>query len=378
MNSIYDVIVLGAGSMGMAAGAFIAKQGASVLLIDAFDPPHQQGSHHGDTRMIRHAYGEGKKYVPFVLHAQKLWHELEQETGTRLFEKTGVLGLGTNDSPFLVEEIASSREFSLPLEILQADEVRRRWPGIQIADELIGAFEPNSGLLYSEACIRAYRKVALEHGAKLWTHTRALGITYQADSVTVHTDKGDAHTARLIVTAGAWTGSLLRELSIPLTPFRKTAVWYEADESLYGLGNFPSYFMDLPGERFYGFPSIQGSGLKIGSHDAGREVDPDQANREFGTEPDDEGELAQMIERFFPAVSRKVKGGQVCLVTWTPDHDFIIDRHPEHNHVMLISACSAHGFKFASAIGEIAMQMSLQGKSKMDIDAFSLRRFRQE
>lgn len=375
MKKRYDVIVLGAGSMGMAAGAFIAKQGASVLLLDAFDPPHHQGSHHGDTRMIRHAYGEGKKYVPLVLHAQKLWHQLEEETGERLFEKTGVLGLGKSDSPFLIEEIASSKEFSLPLEILEAAEVRKRWPGIRIEDDLIGAFEPNSGLLYSEACISAYRRVAQRHGADLSMNTRANRITYHADGVTVHTEKGDFQADRLIVTAGAWTGSLLRDLDIPLQPFRKTAVWYEADEALYGLGSFPSYFMDLPGERFYGFPSIQGSGLKIGSHDAGRIVDPDEVNREFGSQPDDEGDLALMVERFFPGVSRQNKRGQVCLVTWTPDHDFIIDRHPDHEHVLLISACSAHGFKFASAIGEIAMQMSLKGKTEMDITPFSLRRF---
>lgn len=375
MKKRVDVIVLGAGSMGMAAGAFIAKQGASVLLLDAFDPPHHQGSHHGDTRMIRHAYGEGKKYVPLVLHAQKLWHQLEEETGERLFEKTGVLGLGKSDSPFLIEEIASSKEFFLPLEILEAAEVRKRWPGIRIEDDLIGAFEPNSGLLYSEACISAYRRVAQHHGAELCMNTRANRITYHADGVTVHTEKGDFQADRLVVTAGAWTGSLLRDLDIPLQPFRKTAVWYEADEALYGLGSFPSYFMDLPGERFYGFPSIQGSGLKIGSHDAGRIVDPDEVNREFGSQPDDEGDLALMVERFFPGVSRQNKRGQVCLVTWTPDHDFIIDRHPEHEHVLLISACSAHGFKFASAIGEIAMQMSLKGKAEMDITPFSLQRF---
>ncbi|MDH4616184.1 N-methyl-L-tryptophan oxidase [Brevibacillus sp. AY1] len=375
MKKRVDVIVLGVGSMGMAAGAFIAKQGASVLLLDAFDPPHHQGSHHGDTRMIRHAYGEGKKYVPLVLHAQKLWHQLEEETGERLFENTGVLGLGKSDSPFLIEEIASSKEFSLPLEILEAAEVRKRWPGIRIEDDLIGAFEPNSGLLYSEACISAYRRVAQQHGAELCMNTRANRITYHADGVTVHTEKGDFQADRLIVTAGAWTGLLLRDLDIPLQPFRKTAVWYEADEALYGLGSFPSYFMDLPGERFYGFPSIQGSGLKIGSHDAGRIVDPDEVNREFGSQPDDEGDLALMVERFFPGVSRQNKRGQVCLVTWTPDHDFIIDRHPDHEHVLLISACSAHGFKFASAIGEIAMQMSLKGKTEMDITPFSLRRF---
>ncbi|WP_400162458.1 N-methyl-L-tryptophan oxidase [Brevibacillus sp. TJ4] len=376
MKRTYDVIVIGAGSMGMAAGAFLARQNADVLLIDAFDPPHTNGSHHGDTRMIRHAYGEGKKYVPLVLRAQKLWHELEEETGSRLFERTGVLGLGNAESAFLQEEIASAKEFSLPLEVLSADEIRRRWPGIHVSDEMIGAFEPDSGLLYSEACIRAYRDVALRHGAELLTHTRADAIDCHADSVTVRTTKGEFHAARLIVTAGAWTGTLFPELSLPVRPFRKTAVWYEADESQYGLGKLPSYFMDLPGQRFYGFPSIAGSGLKVGSHDAGKDVDPDQVDRRFGAEPDDEGELAGIVERFFPGVSRRVKKGQVCLVTWTPDHDFIIDRHPEHAHVLLLSACSAHGFKFASAIGEIAMQMALFGNSQMDMSAFSLRRFR--
>ncbi|MDF2683103.1 MAG: N-methyl-L-tryptophan oxidase, partial [Brevibacillus sp.] len=165
MKNTYDVIVLGAGSMGMAAGAFLAKQNAKVLLIDAFDPPHSKGSHHGDTRMIRHAYGEGKKYVPMVLRAQELWEELERETGKQLFERTGVLGLANLGSAFLEEEIFSAKQFDLPLEILQAEEVRKRWPGITVSDEIMGAFEPNSGLLYSEECIRAYRHLATQNGA---------------------------------------------------------------------------------------------------------------------------------------------------------------------------------------------------------------------
>ncbi|WP_156187691.1 FAD-dependent oxidoreductase, partial [Peribacillus loiseleuriae] len=55
----YDVIVIGAGSMGMAAGYFLSKSGKRTLLVDSFSPPHNKGSHHGDTRIIRHAYGEG-------------------------------------------------------------------------------------------------------------------------------------------------------------------------------------------------------------------------------------------------------------------------------------------------------------------------------
>ncbi|MDF2681815.1 MAG: methyltryptophan oxidase [Brevibacillus sp.] len=191
----------------------------------------------------------------------------------------------------------------------------------------------------------------------------------------MHTVQGDYHADKLIVTAGSWTGSLLKDLEIPLQPFRKTVVWYEADESVYGLGKFPSYFVDLPGDRFYGFPSMQGSGLKIGSHDAGVNVNPDQVNREFGSDPDDDGDLFTVAERFFPHVSNKLVRGQVCLVTWTPDHDFIIDRHPNHDHVLIVSACSAHGFKFASVVGEISAQLTLQGKTDFDLSPFALNRF---
>ncbi|QRG67183.1 N-methyl-L-tryptophan oxidase [Brevibacillus choshinensis] len=375
MKNTYDVIVLGAGSMGMAAGAFLAKQHAKVLLIDAFDPPHTKGSHHGDTRMIRHAYGEGKKYVPMVLRAQELWEDLERETGKHLFERTGVLGLANIGSAFLEEEINSAKQFDLPLELLQPEEVRKRWPGIAVTEEIMGAFEPNSGLLYSEECIRAYRQLALQHDAALFTNTRAKSITYHADGVTVHTLQGDYHADKLIVTAGAWTGQLLQELEIPLQPFRKTVVWYEADEAAYGLGKFPSYFVDLPGDRFYGFPSIQGSGLKLGSHDAGVNVNPDEVNRQFGSEPGDDGDLFTVAKRFFPHVGGKLVRGQVCLVTWTPDHDFIIDRHPSHDHVLIVSACSAHGFKFASVVGEISAQLTLQGKTNFDLSPFALSRF---
>ncbi|MEH7321188.1 FAD-dependent oxidoreductase, partial [Priestia megaterium] len=85
----YDVIVIGAGSMGVAAGYFLSKSGKRTLLLDSFNPPHNNGSHHGDTRIIRYAYGEGEEYVPLVLKAQELWRDLENDTGKRLFLQTG-------------------------------------------------------------------------------------------------------------------------------------------------------------------------------------------------------------------------------------------------------------------------------------------------
>jgi len=120
MGNRFDVVIIGAGSVGMAAGYYLAKQGVKVLMIDAWDPPHTNGSHHGDTRIIRHAYGEGREYIPLALRSQQLWYELEEEAGEKLFAKTGVLGVGTPDSPFIQEVIVGAKTHSLPLEQLSA------------------------------------------------------------------------------------------------------------------------------------------------------------------------------------------------------------------------------------------------------------------
>ena len=134
----YDVIVVGAGSMGMAAGYFLAKSGKRTLLIDSFNPPHNKGSHHGETRIIRHAYGEGVEYVPLALKAQELWKDLEKKTGKQLFIQTGVLNAGLKDTDFTQNIISSSKAYSLPLEVLNSSEVNKRWPGITLPNMYVG------------------------------------------------------------------------------------------------------------------------------------------------------------------------------------------------------------------------------------------------
>src|SRR5690625_6619707 len=94
MTRHFKVIVVGAGSMGMAAGYYLARQGVKTLLIDAFDPPHDQGSHFGETRMIRHAYGEGREYVPLALRAQELWEELETKSHIKMFRQSRAMAVG--------------------------------------------------------------------------------------------------------------------------------------------------------------------------------------------------------------------------------------------------------------------------------------------
>ncbi|MDT3416439.1 MULTISPECIES: N-methyl-L-tryptophan oxidase [Bacillales] len=373
----YDAIVIGAGSMGMAAGYYLARQGVKTLLLDSGDPPHQWGSHHGDTRIIRYAYGEGRQYVPLALRAKELWAELAEETGKRLFVQTGVLSAGPADAPFLREVQESAAQYSLPLEVLDAGNVGQRWPGIRLPAEFLGCFEPTAGVLYSEECIRAYRNRALAAGAELRTGERVTGIQAKSDSVSVQTQTDTYSGSALLISAGAWSAGLLVSLglSLPLTPTRKTVSWFAADEQLYSSDRFPAFLFTLADSMFYGFPSLDGAGVKIGRHDGGQPADPDQLDRTFGLYPSDEADTRSFLERYMPQAAGPLRQGKVCLYTYTPDEHFIIDRHPEYPHIVIAAGFSGHGFKFASAVGEAASQLITRGTSEIDLSLFRVTRF---
>lgn len=372
----YDVIVIGAGSMGMAAGYFLSKSGKKTLLIDSFNPPHNKGSHHGETRIIRHAYGEGEKYVPLALKAQELWYDLEKLTGKQLFLQTGVLNMGDEKTDFIQNIISSSKNYSLPLEILDSSEVSKRWPGITLPKEFIGCFEPTSGVLKCEECIEAYQELAEQNGATLVTNSKVKDLSVHGNKVTVQTDNQTFTADSLVVSAGAWSGSLLSklDLNLPLTPVRKTFAWFDADEDLYNDKDFPAFSFESPQGLFYGFPSIDGAGLKVGRHDGGVAINPDETISEFSEQEQDATDIKQFLQSYMPSTNQ-MKFGKTCMYTLTPDEDFIIDLHPKYSNVAIASGFSGHGFKFSSIVGKILSDLIISGKTEQNISSFSIKRF---
>ncbi|MFP7493008.1 N-methyl-L-tryptophan oxidase [Terribacillus saccharophilus] len=372
----FEVAIIGAGTMGMAAGAYLAQQNVKTVLIDRFDPPHHSGSHHGTTRMIRHAYGEGRQYVTLVKRAQQLWEELEKQSDHRIFEKTGVLGLGPSTSTFLEETRKSAEKYDLPLEVLSAQQIKDKWPGISIPDDYIGCFETDSGLIYSENAIQAYRGIALEHGAQLITDTavQQIDIT-DKKHIKIVMPNQVISAQKAIVTAGAWAAKLLPDLKLPIQPYRKVVGWFEAPETLYHAANFPSFYIEDNEKMFYGFPDLNGEGLKLGRTDGGQKIDPDQHTQNFGAYEEDEQELRDLLQTYMPKADGLLKQSSTCLLTHSPDHDFIIDHHPENENVVIACGFSGHGFKFGSVMGEVLSQLAVDGESEYDLSLFALKRF---
>lgn len=375
----YDVIIIGAGSMGMAAGYYLSKSGKKTLLLDSYNPPHNKGSHHGETRIIRYAYAEGEEYVPFILKAQELWNDLERASGKQLFIQTGVLSVGNEESDFIQNIISSAKKYSLPLDVIDSEEIRKRWSGITFPNHFMGCFEPTSGVLKCEESIKAYQELAELNGATILSNNRVREISILNDKVTIKTDEKTFYSDALVVSAGAWAGSLLSmlDLDIPLTPVRKTFAWFNAHETIYNHSRFPAFAFEAPQGLYYGFPSIDGSGLKVGRHDGGDQINPDEAMRGFGEIAEDEGDLVQFLNQYIPDIGQ-LKYGKTCMYTLTPDEKFIIDLHPKYSNVAIAAGFSGHGFKFSSAVGQALSNLIISGKNDIDISQFSINRFKRE
>jgi len=374
----YDVVVVGAGSMGMSAGYHLAARGVRTLLLDKFDPPHREGSHHGEPRLIRHAYSGGLAYIRLALRADELWRELEERTGESLLYRSGVLNIADSELYAYEERMAEAGRAGIPVERLDAEEIRRRWPGWTLPDGYEAMYEPRAGYLRSERCVAAYRQAAVEEGAVVVAGASVFRIdAVSGGGVTVHSTKGVFRADQAILSAGAWFETLEPFIRLPIRAVRKTVGWFRPANAQFDEGRFPGFTLGTPQGGYYGFPSIGGAGVKIGRHDGGTDWSAAEGKppSPFGSLPEDEGDLRGALETYLPDAAGQLVRGAACKYELTPDDQFIIDRHPAHRNVWIAGGFSGHGFKFASAVGETLADLAQRGAARHDISPFAIARF---
>jgi sarcosine oxidase len=363
------VAVIGCGAMGAAAAWRLKRRGADVVAFDRFSPPHDRGSSHGDSRIIRTAYMEGAFYVPLLREVFPLWRELERETGADLLTITGLLTIGAPESHAVKSVLATAREQDVEVQVLEAAEVRRRFPGHVLTDDECAVLDPEAGYLLPEKAIEAMtRQVDLRRD----TPVRA--VEYRAEGVDVVTAGGTEGFDAAVVATGPW----IRELvpGLPVQGERQPMVWLalQSDADWFGAARFPVWLREgTPQGDAYGFPSLDGRTIKIGLHHGGDPADPDTLKRSV-TDADLDP-IRLFVTRYLRGVTRHVARSVVCIYTNSPDDDFIVDLHPESSRVVVLSPCSGHGFKFAPVIGDVAADLVLQGRTARDISRFALSRF---
>ena len=371
----YDAIVIGVGGMGSAAVYHLARRGLKVLGLEQYDIPHELGSSHGYSRMIRYTLQEHPSYVPLVRRAYELWHQLEKVSGERLVVTTGSVRAGPPESPYFQDAKKSCDIHNIPYELLTGPEINKRFPGYLFPEEITSIYQADGGFLLPERCIVDHVRAAQEAGAEVHCRETVLDWDPQGDGVRVRTNQDTYTAGRLVVTAGAWAAKLAPQVAKFAVPERQVLGWFQPERpELFRPESFPVFGFLAEEGHYYGFPSYSVPGFKIGrSHHLKQQVDPDDMDREVHAE--DEEVLRQFTSRYFPLAAGPVLSLKTCIFTNTPDEHFIIDVLPSHLQVSVAAGFSGHGFKFASVIGEIMADLAQNGETGHDISLFRLDRF---
>ena len=373
----YDAIVIGVGGMGSAAVYHLARRGLRVLGLEKHAIPHEMGSSHGYSRMIRYTLQEHPSYVPLVRRSYELWHEMEETAGEELMVTTGSIRAGAPDSPFFLNAQEACDLHSIPYEILTASEVNKRFPGYRFPEEISSVYQADGGFLLPERCIVTHVQAAERAGADVHSQETVLDWEVRGDGVQVRTDRDTYTAGRLVVTAGPWAANLVPELAAYAVPERQVMGWFQPKRpELYAAEAFPVFGVFTEEGRYYGFPSHAVPGFKIGrAHHLLQKVDPDAIDREV--HPEDEDILRQAVNRYFPLAAGKLLDGKTCMYTNTPDGHFMIGTLDGQPQVSVAAGFSGHGFKFASVIGEIMADLAQNGATEHDINLFRLDRFKE-
>ncbi|HEX6573560.1 MAG TPA: N-methyl-L-tryptophan oxidase [Gemmatimonadaceae bacterium] len=375
-HKTYDVIVAGLGAMGSATAAQLALRGKKVLGLDRWIPGHTFGSSHGDSRIIREMYFEHPMYVPLLKRAYELWADLEKRVDQKLLNIYGGLMIGRQDGMLVAGTLRSAKEHHLDHEVLSPAEVKKRYPAFDLDPDLVAVVDPRAGWLDPEQCNAAHLNVAAHHGADLRFEEPVIAWTADESGVSVTTSHASYAAEHLVLAVGARTRVLLEDLKIPLEIERQVVFWMTPpDGSRYDRSQFPIWAYEYkPGHICYGFPQLP-FGVKASVMHGGEIYDyADEVNRVI--RDDEEAALKEAIKPVLPSLAESpVRDSTTCLFTNTPDHDFIIDFHADYPRVLISSACSGHGFKFASVVGEIQADMVVSGRSAFDLSPFRLSRF---
>jgi sarcosine oxidase len=374
----YNTIVIGVGAMGSAAAYYLARRGQRVLGLERFDIPTDMGSSHGYTRIIRLPYYEHPSYVMLLKRSYELWREIEQKFDEQLLYLTGSLDIGPADAWVFKGALRSAMEYELDHEVLTGLELTKRFPGYQLPHNIMALFQPEGGFLAPEKCILAYCFEAMKHGAEI--HGREAVLHWEplpgSEGVRVHTERAVYEADSLVVTAGAWSDEMLGFLRGLIVPERQVLAWFHPERPEYfQQATFPVFNLLVDEGRFYGFPIHGVPGFKIGKyHHLNETGHADELSREVT--PEDEVLLRECVARYFPLAAGPTMTLKSCLFTNAADGHFLLDLHPDYPQVAYASACSGHGFKFGSVIGEILADLAQYRQTRHNIELFTHERFR--
>nr|WP_243843586.1 N-methyl-L-tryptophan oxidase [Microbacterium endophyticum] len=360
MVTTADVIIIGLGVHGSASAASLARRGKRVVAIEQFGERHTRGSSHGRTRMIRRAY-PNPVWNDFVAQAYDAWGALERETGHTLFHRTGGLYAHRGESQLQSPRSEVVHDPARMAELM---------PALRVPAGYGAVYDPDAGVLEAEYALGALRSVARRHGAELRFDEPVIGWDSTAHGVEVRTATGIFRAPRIVVSVGSWAAQTFSQLAPLLEVWRILTLSVAPGQRAGMPPQLGAFSIDRPEGLMFGIPDAAGNGLKIGV-DASDVWDPN-----VPVAPPRADEIAMMRDLMatrVPGIDTTPAEATACLYTMTEDKRFIIGPLADAPDVVVVSACSGHGFKFGGAVGNAVADI-VEGTPREDLDFISTSR----
>lgn len=377
----YDLIVVGLGAVGSAAVYHATRAGLRVLGIDRFNPPHEHGSSHAESRITRLAVGEGPQYLPFVARAHEIWRQLEAEADTTLLHQSGGYIItppaptrDTRWGAFVQRTAAVAADAGVDFELETPEQAMTRFPNLIVDAQASVGYEPTAGIVMCERAVDVQLQLAQQNGATLLTDTTVQNVRPDGSGVRVATRKATYTAAAAIVATGAWFPELAStEDAHAVTVTRQVVYWFEVDDpAAFDVARVP--FVIWPGQDISEYSAVfpMASGGRPGLKLLGEQFRYTTTAATVDRRVNDR-EIHDFYERLVAprirGVRQRTVDASVCLYTNTHDDNFLIDTHPDASQLMFASPCSGHGFKHSTALAE-AMVAQLSDGSGLGLSAF--------
>ncbi|NUR76528.1 MAG: FAD-dependent oxidoreductase [Thermoleophilia bacterium] len=326
-----SAIVVGAGVFGAATARELALRGWDVTLVEQYSPGTVRSASGGDTRLSRAGHGDADWYAEMARAARTKWLELQDTTGTRIWEPIGVAWFARSEDGFEARSRASLDRLGVPYEWLEPEEARSLYPSLNPDGIAAVLFEPEAGVLRA----RRATQLLVEDGERAGVRSES-GRLLPAD---------DPRADVVVWACGPWLAALFPE-HVELKVTRRDVFFFGADAAWRDAPGFCEY--EAP---YYGHGELDGLGVKVAPDLAGEEVDPDTLDR-LPLRSWEEAARTYAAYRFPALAGAPIVGTRVCQYDLSADTHFIVDRHPERDSWWLIGGGSGHGFKHGPAFAE--------------------------
>lgn len=367
--------------MGSSTLYQLAQRGVKVLGLEQFGLGHGEGSHSGQTRIVRKAYFEHPDYVPLLEEAYRSWEEIEEKSDKQLYYPTGLAYFGEPD-----HEVMKGVKLAAKKHNIECSTLNNEYSMFSVPDQFESLIEPDAGFALTEQTINTFAEEAVKMGAEIKTGEKVLHWRSFKDGIVVTTSKAEYRAEKLIITAGAYVNELLPDMNKTMKVTRQLLAWVKPKEpESFELGRFPCWMITDPEYRglFYGFPSLPvdqfgGNGLlKVGHHVPGEEIHPEDLHN---YDPEHESEkLMNILKKYLPDAAGTIDSVTACMYTNSQDEHFVLDLLPDqYERVVIGSGFSGHGFKFVPVIGKILSDLAIEGSTNLPAGFLSLSRFKNE